>query len=59
MRKLGIGYQDFEQLRKNNNFYVDKTKFICDWWANGDAVTLITRPRSIFLSKVYKPQRFI
>ena len=45
MRKLGIGYQDFEQLRKNNNFYVDKTKFICDWWANGDAVTLITRPR--------------
>lgn len=45
MRKLGIGYQDFEELRKNNNFYVDKTKFICDWWTNGDAVTLITRPR--------------
>jgi len=45
MRKLGIGYQDFEELRKNNNFYVDKTKFICYWWANVDAVTLITRPR--------------
>lgn len=45
MQKLGIGYQDFEELRKNNNFYVDKTKFICDWWTNGDAVTLITRPR--------------
>ena len=26
-------------------FYIDKTNFIKEWWENGDAVTLITRPR--------------
>ena len=45
MRTTGIGCQDFEKLRKNNNFYIDKTKFIHDWWKNSDEVTLITRPR--------------
>ncbi len=44
-RKVGIGYQDFEKIRKNNIFYVDKTDFISQWWGNGDEVTLITRPR--------------
>lgn len=42
---IGIGHQDFEQLIKNNLFYVDKTKFIKEWWESGDSVTLITRPR--------------
>lgn len=28
-----------------DNFYVDKTKFIKEWWENDDDVTLITRPR--------------
>lgn len=42
---LGIGLQDFEMVRKQDNFYVDKTDFICEWWENGDSVTLITRPR--------------
>ena len=44
-RMLGIGYQDFEKIRVNNNFYIDKTEFIRQWWENGDDVTLITRPR--------------
>ena len=44
-RTVSIGGQGFEQLIKNNYFYVDKTQFIKDWWDNGDAVTLITRPR--------------
>ena len=44
-RTVGIGHQDFSQLIQNNLFYVDKTKFIKEWWENGDAVTLITRPR--------------
>ena len=26
-------------------FYVDKTRFIKEWWESGDSVTLITRPR--------------
>ena len=25
--------------------YIDKTKFIREWWESGDEVTLITRPR--------------
>ncbi len=44
-RTVGIGHQDFETVRKNGYFYVDKTHFMREWWENGDAVTLITRPR--------------
>ncbi len=44
-RTVGIGHQDFEQLITNDYFYIDKTGFIREWWENGDAVTLITRPR--------------
>ena len=44
-RTVAIGIQDFEQIRKNNCFYVDKTKFIKEWWESGDSVTLIARPR--------------
>ncbi len=42
---IGIGLQSFEKIRENNYFYIDKTKFIKEWWENGDDVTLITRPR--------------
>ncbi len=45
MQKTGIGYQDFEEIRQENIFYVDKTRFIREWWDNADKVTLITRPR--------------
>lgn len=44
-KTVGIGHQDFEQLIQGNYFYIDKTEFIRQWWENGDAVTLITRPR--------------
>ncbi len=44
-RTVGIGHQNFEHLIANDNFYVDKTLFIKEWWENQDAVTLITRPR--------------
>ena len=44
-RMVSIGNQDFESLRKRNNFYVDKTGFIKEWWEADDTVTLITRPR--------------
>ena len=40
-----IGKQNFVMLRDDNYFYIDKTKFIRDWWNGGDDVTLITRPR--------------
>ena len=44
-RKIGIGNQDFEKIRINDHFYIDKTNFIREWWESGDEVTLITRPR--------------
>ena len=44
-RKIGIGNQDFETVRKSGCFYIDKTGFIRDWWESRDSVTLITRPR--------------
>ena len=44
-RVVGIGHQNFEQLIQAGCFYIDKTRFIKEWWENRDVVTLITRPR--------------
>ena len=44
-RVIATGVQDFEKLRVNQRFYVDKTDFISKWWNGGDDVTQITRPR--------------
>ncbi len=44
-RVVGIGKQSFEDIRKKDCFYIDKTDFIKDWWESADDVTLITRPR--------------
>ena len=43
--KISIGNQSFEYARKEKAFYIDKTKFIKEWWECKDIVTLITRPR--------------
>ena len=42
---ISIGKQDFESLRKNNCFYIDKSDLIREWWDSQDEITLITRPR--------------
>ena len=44
-KNVGIGHQDFEVIRKEHCFYIDKTQFIEKWWNEKDVVTLITRPR--------------
>ena len=44
-RTISIGCQNFETIRKEGYFYIDKTSFIREWWESGDSVTLITRPR--------------
>ena len=44
-RVVGIGLQDFSKIQYENIFYVDKTRFIKEWWESKDEVTLITRPR--------------
>ena len=43
--KAGLGYQNFEEVRTEHIFYIDKTDFIREWWEYADKVTLITRPR--------------
>ena len=44
-KTVGIGIQSFKKLIINHCFYIDKTRFIKEWWENQDDVTLITRPR--------------
>ncbi len=41
-RTVGIGHQDFEDIRRKGIFYIDKTGFIREWWGGNDSVTLIT-----------------
>ena len=66
-RVVSIGSQDFENLISRNNFYIDKTHFIKEWWESEDDITLITRPRRFgktllmsmvekFFSLAYKEQ---
>ena len=43
--RAGLGYQNFEEVRTEHIFYIDKTDFIREWWEYSDKVTLITRPR--------------
>ncbi|MCI7611667.1 MAG: ATP-binding protein [Selenomonadaceae bacterium] len=44
-RAIAIGEQDFVKMRENNYFYIDKTRFIADWWKGADNTTAIMRPR--------------
>lgn len=44
-RTISIGCQNYETIRRERYFYIDKTSFIRKWWENGDSVTLIMRPR--------------
>ena len=44
-KTISIGNEHFSLIREKNNFYIDKTSFIKEWWENDDIVTLITRPR--------------
>jgi len=53
-RVIGIGQQDFGDIRRENLFYVDKTAFIREWWENRDCVTLITRPRRFWKDTYYE-----
>ena len=44
-KKLPIGIDDFEKLRKNDFYYIDKTGLIKDILDNWGEVNLFTRPR--------------
>ncbi len=44
-KMIPIGVEDFEKLRRNDYYYVDKTGLIRDLLQNRTDVTLFTRPR--------------
>ncbi len=44
-RVAALGIFDFEKIAERKVFYVDKTRFIKEWWEREDEITLITRPR--------------
>ena len=44
-KKLPVGIENFEQLRKENFYYIDKTGLIRDLLNNWGFVNLFTRPR--------------
>lgn len=44
-KKLPVGIEDFEKLRKEDFYYIDKTGFIRDLLNNWGEVNLFTRPR--------------
>ena len=43
--KLPVGIENFEEIRRNRFYYVDKTKLIEQLMETGGKVTLFTRPR--------------
>ena len=44
-KTISIGNQSFDDIRSEKCFYIDKTRFIEEWWNSKDTVTLKTRPR--------------
>lgn len=42
---IGIDLQDFNKIRTQNIYYIDKSLSIKEWWEAKDDVTLIMRPR--------------
>ena len=45
VKKLPVGIENFEQLRKEDFYYVDKTGLIVDLLNSWGSVNLFTRPR--------------
>ncbi len=43
--KIPVGIEDFEEIRMDNCYYIDKTRFIIELLSKKFAVNLITRPR--------------
>ena len=44
-KKLPVGIEDFEKIRKEGFYYIDKTGLIRDLLNNWGEVNLFTRPR--------------
>ena len=44
-KKLPIGIDSFDKIRRGDFYYIDKTGFILDLLCNWGEVNLLTRPR--------------
>ncbi|WP_425540784.1 AAA family ATPase, partial [Thomasclavelia cocleata] len=44
-KRIPVGLKDYEKLKSENYYVVDKTLMIKDFLEQGNEVTLITRPR--------------
>ena len=44
-KRLPVGVENFEQMIKENYYYVDKTRLIGELLRNGGMLNLFTRPR--------------
>ena len=44
-KRLPVGVENFQQIIKDNYYYVDKTELISELIHNGGMVNLFTRPR--------------
>ena len=47
LKKLPIGIEDFEKIRQEDFYYVDKTRLIEQLLAQWGEVNLFTRPRRV------------
>lgn len=45
MKAITIGVSNYEEIKENNYYYVDKTNMIQEFLERKSKVTLITRPR--------------
>lgn len=45
MKRFDVSDSDFEAIRQNDKYYVDKTLFIQEFIEQNERITLITRPR--------------
>ena len=44
-KRIEIGHSDFEKFINSNNYFVDKTMLIYDFFQKGAYVSLIPRPK--------------
>ena len=49
IKKLPIGVENFEEMRKEDFYYVDKTGLITELLHNWGVVNLFTRPRRFWM----------
>lgn len=53
-KKIPIGLKDYEKLKRDDYYVVDKSLLIKEYLDRGSEVTLITRPRRLERQLIYR-----